>query len=285
MNIQRVSIKEAFGGEVPFTKFISTNEPTQKRLLECLNLAIEDGYIVKPEDHTEDSKRVDLTIQDSDGNVLLVIESQDATGWLDSIHASKIMYYMWDKGCSQGVILTEDADEYIMSFVRSLNTDHNWSITLLKTITYRAGNEHFVDFVPLIRGSDIEYTSNVRTRAEPDQQKVELLQDLAIKNPGLFTNVTGRYASHIKLGDSNMNVGIVPYKNGRFWIDIWHGGKHNTDTFRTTFTEICEQNGWEPKFQQARGYVNGNSGYEAEEGIRIFKILMDALKQNQIKAY
>ena len=279
--MKRSNIKSAFGGEVAFTKYISEDAETQTRLLDALNLAIEDGYVIKPEDPTVDSKRVDLTVQDSDGNVLLVIESQDATGWLDSVHASKIMYYMWDKGCSQGVILSEDADEYIMSFVRALNTEHNFSITLLKTLVYSNG-KNFVDFVPLIRGSDIEYTSNVRTKSEPDLQKVTLLQDLAENNPGLFTNVTGRYASHIRLGVNNMNVGIVPYKNGKFWVDVWHGGKHNTDTFRNTFTNVCEENGWEPKFQQARAYVNGNGGVTAEEGIGIFKIFMQALKENRI---
>jgi len=283
--MKRVTIKEAFGGEVAFTKFISEHTATQQRLLDSLNLAVEDGYLVRPEDPTEDSKRVDLTVQDTDGNIILVIESQDATGWLDSVHASKIMYYMWDKGCPQGVILSEDADEYIMSFVRSLNTEHNFSITLLKTLVYDVDGEKFVDFAPLIRGSDIEYTSNVRTKAEPDHQKVELLQQLATDNPGLFTNVTGRYASHIKLGSNNMNVGIVPYKNGRFWIDIWHGGKHNTDTFRNSFADICNQHGWEPKYQQARAYVNGDGGYDAVTGIKIFKILMEALKTNQIRAY
>lgn len=284
--MKKTTIKSAFGGEVAFTKFISEDKSTQQRLLDSLNLAIEDGYQVKPEDPTEDSKRVDLTVQDEDGNVLLVIESQDATGWLDSVHASKIMYYMWDKGCSQGVILSEDADEYIMSFVRSLNTEHNFSITLLKTLVYEVNGMNFVDFAPLIRGSDIEYTSNVRTRSEPDPQKQSLLQDLEIKNPGLFSHVTGRYASYnMKINNKAMNVGIVPYKNGRFWIDIWHAGKHNTDIFRETFAAFCESNGWEPKFQQSRAYVNGDGGYSAEEGVAVFRAFLEALKSNTIRAY
>ena len=82
-----------------------------------------------------------------------------------------------------------------------------------------------------------------------------------------------------------MNVGIVPYKNGRFWVDIWHGGKHNTDTFRNTFSEVCQEHGWEAKFQQARAWVNGDGGYESNAGIEIFKILMEALKTNRIRAY
>ena len=285
--MKRSSIRQEFGGEVAFTRWISQDTDTQQRLLAALNLEPEDGYRVRPEDPTLDSKRVDLTVQDADGRVLLVIESQDATGWLDSVHASKIMYYMWDKGCSQGVILTEDADEYIMSFVRELNTDHNWSISLLKTLIYSLDREvKFVDFVPLIRGSDIDAARlpTARVRAEPDPQKVELLRDLADRNPGLFTNVTGRYASHTKLGSGNMNVGIVPYKNGRFWIDIWHGGRHNTETFRSTFAEICEQRGWEPKFQQARAYVNGQGGYDSEEAVEIFRTLMTALKTDQIRS-
>jgi hypothetical protein len=280
--MKRSNIKTAFGGEVPFTKFISANSETQARLLEALNLAIEDGFTVQAEDPTEDSKRVDLVVRDSEGTVLLVIESQDATGWLDSVHSSKIMYYMWDKGCDQGVILTEDADEYIMSFVRSLNTDHNFSITLLKTVVYITDEGNYVDFFPLIRGSDIEYSTSSRTKAEPDPQKASLLQELANNNPGLFTNVTGRYASHIRLGKDSMNVGIVPYKNGRFWVDIWHGGKHNTDSFRSTFQQLCESEGLEAKFQQARAYCNSDGGFSASEGIRVFKIFMEALKSNQI---
>jgi hypothetical protein len=282
--MQRGTIKTTFGGEVPFTKFIADDQPTQQRLLEALNLAVEDGYTVKPENPTEDNKRVDLTVQDADDNTILVIESQDATGWLDSVHASKIMYYMWDKDCTQGVLLTEDADEYIMNFVRKLNTDHNFSITLLKTLIYETTGSRFVDFVPLIRGTDIEYTSNVRTRSEPDPQKATLLQGLYDANPGLFTNITGRYASHIKLGPHAMNVGIVPYKNGRFWVDVWHAGKHNTDAFRESFTELCEANGLEAKFQQARGYCNGTGGFTGEEGVGVFKLFMAALKDGTIKA-
>lgn len=192
---------------------------------------------------------------------------------------------MWDKDCEQGVLLTEDADEYIMNFVRKLNTDHNFSITLLKTLIYTLPDKtRFVDFVPLIRGSEIEYTSNVRTRSEPNPQKAAILQDLHDTNPGLFTNVTGRYCSHIKLGKNTMNVGIVPYANGRFWVDIWHGGKHNTDTFRETFTKFCESHSLEPKFQQARAYVNGDGGLDSAEGIRVFKLFMDALKTDTIAA-
>ena len=53
--MRRSSIKTSFGGEVPFTKFISEDLATQQRLLDALNLAIEDGYTVKPEDPTADS--------------------------------------------------------------------------------------------------------------------------------------------------------------------------------------------------------------------------------------
>lgn len=287
IQMKRGSIKQSFGGETAFTKHIAATPSVQERLLEALNLAVEDGYTVKPENPTEDSKRVDLTIQDSEGTILLVIESQDATGWLDSIHASKIMYYMWDKNCDQGVLLTEDADERIMSFVRKLNTDHNWSITLLKTLIYELdAGDKYVDFVPLIRGSDIEYESpGVRVKSDLDPQRAQLLKGLADRYAQSFTNITTTYCSHNELGVGSMNVGIKPYKNGKFWIGVYHAGKHNTDTFRETFTSFVEQN-WphlQPKFQQVRGYVNGDSGLEEAAAMKVFDSFVTALKSNQIK--
>lgn len=111
--MKRSCIKDAFGGEVAFTKFIADDVETSKRLLSALDLSDEDGYSITPEEHTTHLKRVDLVIRDQEGEIFLVIESQDATGWLDSVHASKITYYMYDKKCDDGVLLCEDADEHI----------------------------------------------------------------------------------------------------------------------------------------------------------------------------
>jgi len=55
-------------------------------------------------------------------------------------------------------------------------------------------------------------------------------------------------------------------------------------TFGETFTELCEARGLEPKFQQARGYCNGQGGYTAEQGIEVFKTFMTALKDGTIRA-
>ena len=93
--MKRSTIKEAFGGEVRFTKFIADNIDIATKLLDVVDMSMGDDYRVIPEDKTIDSKRVDLTVNDSDGTTVAVIESQDATGWLDTVHSSKIMYYMW----------------------------------------------------------------------------------------------------------------------------------------------------------------------------------------------
>jgi len=263
--MQRGSIKATFGGEVPFTKFISEDHQTQQRLLEALNLAVEDGYTVKPENPTQDNKRVDLTVQDTENNTILVIESQDATGWLDSVHASKIMYYMWDKDCDQGVILTEDADEYIMSFVRKLNTDHNFSITLLKTLIYTTEETpKYVDFVPLIRGSNIDYVGRSSLGSgyqgqnpETKQRKQELSQEVYDLDPQFFTHVSTSYASRNNVAGTGLNVAVNPYANSNdeYFVEIWHAGKADTDEFRRTFTEACKSAGLEARFQSRRGYV------------------------------
>ncbi len=132
--MKRQTIKEAFGGEVPFTKFISQDLDTSRRLINAISAEYDDEYVIQPEDPTVDSKRVDLVIRDSENIVAYVIESQDCTGWLDSIHASKILYYMYEKECFEGILLCEDADEHIKGFVRWCNENTPVQIWLMSVL-------------------------------------------------------------------------------------------------------------------------------------------------------
>ena len=91
--MKRSTIKEAFGGEVRFTKHIADNVDLATKL-DIVDMSMGDDYRVIPEDKTIDSKRVDLTVNDSEGTTVAVIESQDATGWLDTVHSSKIILHV-----------------------------------------------------------------------------------------------------------------------------------------------------------------------------------------------
>lgn len=281
--IKRSNIKEAFGGEVAFTKFIASDIETSKRLLNALDLDEED-YSVTPEEHTAHSKRVDLVVRDRDGDVFLVIESQDASGWLDAVHASKITYYMYDKKCDDGVLICEDADEHIKGFVRWLNENTPLRITLVSVVIYQT-TKPYCEFIPLIRPTYLEDKKVVR-KSNPDSEaesnisnQVQAIYDA---NPGVFTNVSKTYVSKVNAGGTGLTVAINPYKTSGHFVEIWHAGKANTDSFRSSFTEFCKKHGYEAKFQNRRGYVNGDQVTSAEGAVNAAKAFISGLEAKEI---
>lgn len=287
--LKRSNIKDAFGGEVPFTKFIASDSETSKRLLYSLDLDDED-YSVTPEEHTSHSKRVDLVIRDKDGEVFLVVESQDASGWLDAVHASKITYYMFDKKCDDGVLICEDADEHIKGFVRWLNENTPLRITLISVIIYDTGKNPYCEFLPLLRPtqtSDKKVVRKINLSTENDNNVSEQCQIIYDNNPGLFTNVAKYYVSRTNVGNTGLTVAINPYKtggtnsNGWAFVEIWHAGKANTEYFRQSFQKVCERNNLEAKFQNRRGYVNGMP--DMQTSVEVAKTLISALESGEIK--
>jgi hypothetical protein len=282
--MKRSNIKETFGGEVAFTKFISQDVTTAKRLINSISADYDDDFVVKPEDHTIDSKRVDLVIRDSENVVAYVIESQDCTGWLDSIHASKILYYMYEKECFEGILLCEDADEHIKGFVRWCNENTPVQIWLMSVVCFETSAGKYVEFVPLIRPGMLKdkkirrVSSNGSSASTVDFS--EMLQEKADQYPGLFTNVTPRYASINGVGGPGINVGISPRKSGYFMVDIWHAGKWNNTKFKDSFTSVIKQEkNLEASYQDRRGYVNLDTW---EESVELAKKLKDALKSKLI---
>jgi hypothetical protein len=281
--IKRSNIKDAFGGEVAFTKFIASDAETSKRLLNALDLDEED-YSVTPEEHTVHSKRVDLVVRDRDGDVFLVIESQDASGWLDAVHASKVTYYMYDKKCDDGVLICEDADEHIKGFVRWLNENTPLRITLVSVVIYK-DIKPYCEFIPLIRPTYLEDKKIVR-RSTPDSEadanvsnQVQAIYDA---NPGLFTNVAKHYVSKVNVGGTGLTVAVNPYKTSGHFVEIWHAGKANTDQFKSSFAELCRKNGYEAKFQNRRGYVNGDQVISTEGAVEAAKVFIAALESKEI---
>ena len=281
--IKRSNIKDAFGGEVAFTKFIASDAETSKRLLNALDLDEED-YSVTPEEHTVHSKRVDLVVRDRDGDVFLVIESQDASGWLDAVHASKVTYYMYDKKCDDGVLICEDADEHIKGFVRWLNENTPLRITLVSVVIYK-DTKPYCEFIPLIRPTYLEDKKIVRKStpdSEADANVSNQVQSIYDANPGLFTNVAKHYVSKVNVGGTGLTVAINPYKTSGHFVEIWHAGKANTDQFKSSFSELCKKNGYEAKFQNRRGYVNGDRVISTEGAVEAAKVFIAALESKEI---
>ena len=285
VSMKRSNIKETFGGEVAFTKFISQDITTAKRLINAISAEYDDGFQIKPEDHTIDSKRVDLVIRDSENIVAYVIESQDCTGWLDSIHASKILYYMYEKECFEGILLCEDADEHIKGFVRWCNENTPVQIWLMQVICYDLPDKSkYVEFVPLIRPGMLKDKKIRRVNSEgsgyvaPDFS--EVLQEKFDQNPGLFTNITARYLSSNGVGGNGINVGINPRKSGFFMVNIWHAGKWNNDKFKNSFNNfVKEYKGMEGLHQERQSYINLDTWDEAIDAV---KAMIEALKNKAI---
>jgi len=279
--MKRTNIKEGFGGEVPFTKFIASDLETSNRLLTALDLGYEDGYTVTPEEHTSHSKRVDLVIRDADQDVVLVVESQDASGWLDAVHASKITYYMYDKKCDDGVLICEDADEHIKGFVKWLNDNTPLRITLVGVMIFETSANPHCEFTCLIRPSDLrdKKVRRVSAAAGIDTTVADRTQELYDSNPDLFTNIARDYVSKTNVGGSGMTAAIHPYKTDGYWVEIWHAGKFDTDGFKKSFTDTVESAGLEAGFQARRGYVKVPN---TKSAIDTFNLLVSALETKKI---
>jgi hypothetical protein len=272
--MKRISIKQAFGTEPQFTKFISKDKATQERLLTALNMSYDDGFTIKAEVQTQDNKRVDLVVKDSEGENALVIESQDCSGWLDALHASKILYYMHDKKCDTGVLLCEDANEHIKSYVQRFNTDSCWDVYVLIVLVYETSEGAWVDFQPLMRPNSI-MDKRVRRVGNPnDSDKyrhfVEKLLEAAPQ--GLFTNDSKHYASCNDLGKSGFVIMAKPRMDDSWRVNVMHGGKYDTDSFKTSFRDFCSSLGYDEVFENSdKCYVRAQNLTDCIDLVQQFK--------------
>jgi hypothetical protein len=278
--MKRLDIKTAFGGEVPFTKFIADDAATARRLLSAIDLYSEDGFKVTPEERTVDNKRVDLVVRGSEGDLVAIIESQDASGWLDSIHASKVTYYMYDRGCNEGVLICEDADEHIKGYVRYINENSPFRITLVSVLIFEQSGRPHCEFVPLIRPTTIE-KSSTRASSVTSTTISEMVEQLNANNSGLFTNKSSEYVSKNNVAGTGVNVLIRPRIRG-FKVGMFHRGKFNNDAFKNSFTELCQQHGLEAKFHTESGSVDGDATATEADAIRVFNLFITAVESNQI---
>jgi hypothetical protein len=278
--MKRISIKQAFGGEVPFTKYISNNEEVAKRLLESIDEGMGESFTIKPEDETLDRKRVDLVVRDDDNNVVQVIESQDATGWLDSVHASKIAYYCYEKGCMDGVLLTEDADEHIKGFIRWYNENTPLNIYLFNVVIYETDNEPYVDFIPVMRPFNVRDKKIQRkpggVRTQEDFR--EFLQEKFEAHKGKFTHATGWYVSRNNVANTGVNVGIHCRKSGYFLVDIYHNNKIDQKPFVETYKQSMPDDSIH--FKKQSGYVRRENW---DDAVRAFDIMVEGLEQGKIR--
>lgn len=279
--MKRSTIKEAFGGEVRFTKFIADNIDIATKLLDVVDMSMGDDYRVIPEDKTIDSKRVDLTVNDSDGTTVAVIESQDATGWLDTVHSSKIMYYMWEKQCNDGILVTEDADENVKGFVRYINENTPFNIWLVASIVYETDTGPFVDFYPVMRPFSLKQKKVQRKSVAGSSNATphaEVLQKLYDDNNGLFTNVTAHYAARSKV-DNNITLALHPKTNGCS-VNFYHNKKlDGNKSFEAAMQTLSSELGSEVKFNRVAARFNLAT---TKDAISTFKTVVEKFNNKEI---
>jgi len=277
----RQTIKEAFGGEVPFTKYISENKEVAKRLLDAIDTGMSNSFSIAPEDQTVDRKRVDLVVRDDDNNVVQVIESQDASGWLDSVHASKIAYYCYEKGCMDGVLLTEDADEHIKGFIRWYNENTPLNIYLFNTVIYKSDTGVFVDFIPVMRPFSLKDKKIQRrngVKAVEDNFD-EFLSEKCNVYPGKFTHQTRWYVSANNIAGTGINVGIHPRKSGYHLVMMYHNSKYDgNEVYEQTTSELFPEDN--VKFLKTQSQIKRDSWDEALEA---FDLMVESIQNKKIR--
>lgn len=196
MDVTTISIKDGFKTEPNFTKELSANLEVAEMLLEKTGLG-GGTFTIRAEDKTIDNKRVDNVVYDDSGKVVCVIEAQDCTGWLDTVHSSKIGYYCWEKECYDAILITENADENIKSYVRWMNKNTPLNIFIVVPIIVRMDKEvKIIDF-QVITAPERLSTKNIRMVngvKYPTDDNRELFETKRKEYPELFLNACKSWA-------------------------------------------------------------------------------------------
>jgi len=217
--MEKINIKE-YGGEVKFTTDVCRNHEWSSKLLEAVDYTGE--FKMQYEVPTAGSKRIDLVATDTDDNVLFAIECQDATGWLDDVHASKIMLYGFDQGTEDCVIICEDLTEKMRDFIKYMNATSNFKIYIVHPEIYKHGADISVNWFTSMRPYDTKQKVKVlsnRESMESKDHKLQSHQSIHDAYPGQFNKVAQEYVSMQNVGQYKMNVDLLD-SNASFLLRV-----------------------------------------------------------------
>ena len=217
--MEKINIKE-YGGEVKFTTDVCRNHEWSSKLLEAVDYTGE--FKMQYEVPTAGSKRIDLVATDTDDNVLFAIECQDATGWLDDVHASKIMLYGFDQGTEDCVIICEDLTEKMRDFVKYINATTNFKIYIVHPEIYKHEDTVSVNWFTSMRPYDTKQKVKVLSNKESLESKdAKLLAHQSIQDayPIQFNKVAQEYVSMQNVGKYKMNIDLLD-SNASFLLRV-----------------------------------------------------------------
>ena len=282
--MQVINIKE-YGGEVKFTGDIASNKEWATSLLEAVDCRTGD-FEIRPEVHTTGGKRVDLVVTDKDGETIFAIECQDATGYLDDVHASKIMLYCYDRNTTEGVIICEDIDENIRDFVKYINTNTPFNLYIVSPIIVRNGKEHLVTFKTIMRPYNTKQKQQKSsTNTEHGERFYELHKELFEEFPGQFTNHAKYYCSTNNLGKDRTNVDMM-IKGTQYVIRVTPSSaikNRDITILENSVLEFLGEGDWDYNNNNAHMQIKFDKTVEGKkECAEYHKNLCEAIKQDKV---
>ena len=281
MSIEIITIKEGFGTEPKFTKYISDNTEVAEKLLEAVNISGGD-FTIKAEDPTNDNKRVDNVVYDDSGKVICVIEAQDCTGWLDSVHASKINYYCWEKECFEAILITEDADEKMKSYVQWMNENTPLNIFIVAPIIVKIDDQvQVAKFIPIMRPLDYSQKKiQMKNKNSTGYDNREFFEAMKNKYPDLLPNACKSWA-HSGAMFSKYYVSIGK-RNETYYTEVVYkrkGGKKDMQNEDDLYPFLKETFGKGFVRNKNKCYVKSNS---FDEALGYYKPIIKAGKEKSI---
>ena len=283
--MKEISVND-FGGEVKFTKYIADNETICARLLRSIGSTMSD-YKVVPEEHTVGSKRVDLIVRDENDNTVQVIESQDANGWLDPVHASKIAWYCYDKGCNDGVLITEDCTEHMKKFIQWYNEYTPLNIFLLSpTIISDSNGDVDIFFTTILRPTDWAHKlirpntrqTGISQLSERDLQKAAVVREVYDQNRDIFSTCTATYCAQHNVNNTGISVNFG-FQTGGYKITLRHSKHFGNAVFEESVRNLYEKSTFQQQYADPGiGVIEG-----LDEAIEFFNQVCNQINDGLIR--
>lgn len=214
--MKRLTTREAFSGEVPFTQALCSNKTIQQELnnflIDKLDFDLDlDKTKYEHQVALDFSGRVDIVVHQY-GEPSFVIECQDARGDLDMLHIMKSIAYAHEVGVEDIVLLAEEVSVEAVRLVEHLRS-FGHSIYLVTYDIFQFGNEQHLAFRSIANPRKL--VVNTSSRSSYDDRARERKSEL---NSAFFakyqerlglTNVSSEYASR------NTYPGLAVYANIR----------------------------------------------------------------------
>lgn len=180
MSIQRVTTQN-FGGEVKFTKWLCDEGR------ECLGQLFEacfgdsDSFKdAKAEAYTSHGKRVDIVVKFKNQNI--TIECQDAAGSLDPLHACKAQYYAFDLDAIYNLIICEDSDEQMRSYIRYENEHPRKNNFLIEYQILTTNEDNFyIAWTPVVKPLELPQKKRQASKSMTETSKRKVYYNNNVK--------------------------------------------------------------------------------------------------------